>query len=177
MINFLLAATIVIATVAVMELVANFTHRYVMHGWGWGWHESHHVETDGTFETNDLYAVVFALPSIFLIWLGSTYNSLVLWIGVGMAAYGLLYFVVHDGLVHQRWPFRHVPRNPYLKRLVQAHRLHHAVHTKEGCVSFGFLYASSVADLMARLRQLHGGPLGATERPSGNPLLDERPHP
>ncbi len=33
---------IVLLTVAAMELVAALAHKYIMHGWGWGWHESHH---------------------------------------------------------------------------------------------------------------------------------------
>ena len=93
------------------------------------------------------------------------------WIGAGMTAYGLLYFVAHDGLVHQRWPFRYVPRSGYLKRLYQAHRMHHAVSGKDGAVSFGFLYAPPVEDLKRRLHALHQGPLrrrrpdAATGRP------------
>ena len=70
-----------------------------------------------------------------------------------MGVYGLLYFIVHDGLVHQRWPFRHVPRSGYLKRLVQAHRLHHAVEGRDGAVSFGFLYAPPVGRLREQLRR------------------------
>ena len=69
-----------------------------------------------------------------------------------MTLYGVLYFLVHDGLVHRRWPFRYTPRNGYLKRLVEAHRLHHAVSGKEGCVSFGFLYAQRPDVLRARLK-------------------------
>ena len=65
--------------------------------------------------------------------------------------YGILYFLVHDGMVHQRWPFRYVPRRGYLKRLVQAHRMHHAVDGRDGCVSFGFLYAPPVGELKRRL--------------------------
>ncbi len=75
------------------------------------------------------------------------------WIGAGMTLYGALYFMVHDGLVHQRWPFRYIPRRGYLKRLYLAHRLHHAVRGKEDCVSFGFLYAPPVEKLQATLRQ------------------------
>ena len=51
----------------------------------------------------------------------------VAFVDLAMTIYGALYFIVHDGLVHQRWPFRHVPRRVYLKRLVQAHRLRHQV--------------------------------------------------
>jgi beta-carotene 3-hydroxylase len=41
----------------------------------------------------------------------------------------VLYTFVHDGLVHRRFPFAGSPIG-YLKRLVQAHRLHHAVKDK-----------------------------------------------
>ena len=147
---------IVLATVAAMELIAALAHKYIMHGWGWGWHLSHHEPRKGWFEVNDLYAAVFAVLSIVLIYLGSIGYWPLQWIGAGMTAYGLLYFMVHDGLVHQRWPFRYVPRRDYLKRLYMAHRLHHAVRGREGCVSFGFLYAPPVAKLQATLRQRHG---------------------
>ena len=63
--------------------------------------------------------------------------------------------MVHDGLVHQRWPFRYIPRKGYLKRLYMAHRMHHAVRGREGCVSFGFLYAPPLHKLQAALRQRH----------------------
>ena len=38
-----------------------------------------------------------------------------------------------------------------MKRIVQAHRLHHAVETKAGTVSFGFLYAPPAEMLKAEL--------------------------
>lgn len=144
---------ITLATVAAMEIIATLAHKYVMHGWGWGWHRSHHEPRTGAFEVNDLYAVVFALLAIVLIALGTAGFWPLQWIGAGMTLYGALYFMVHDGLVHQRWPFRYVPRRGYLKRLYMAHRLHHAVRGKADCVSFGFLYAPPVEDLQQTLRQ------------------------
>ena len=51
-------------------------------------------------------------------------------------------------------PWRWVPRSGYLKRLYQAHRLHHAVHGREGCVSFGFLWAPAPARLKQRLQEV-----------------------
>ena len=155
-----------IATVIAMEFVAMAVHKYVMHGAGWGWHRSHHEPHDGWFEMNDLYAVVFAGLAIAFVVFGSREAGWLYWVGLGMTVYGCLYFVVHDGLVHQRWPFRHVPKNPYLKRLVQAHRLHHAVEGQEGCVSFGFLYAPPVKRLREALRARHGGSLKADVRTS-----------
>jgi beta-carotene 3-hydroxylase len=162
----LLANTlIVLTTVVAMELVARYSHEYIMHGWGWGWHRSHHEVREHVFERNDLYAVVFAVPSVLLIYFGARYEHWMVWVGTGMTIYGFLYFVVHDGLVHHRWPFRLIPKGRYLKRLVQAHRLHHAVRTRSGCVSFGFLYAEPVDRLRAELRRLHGGPPEAAKRP------------
>lgn len=148
---------IVVATVAAMEAVARYSHEYIMHGWGWGWHKSHHEIEGHTFERNDLYAVVFAIPSVLLIYLGSVHQHWILWVGVGMTAYGVLYFLAHDALVHNRWPFRLIPKGKYLKRVVQAHRMHHAVRTRLGCVSFGFLYAPNIDKLKAELKALHGG--------------------
>lgn len=148
---------IVIVTVAAMELVARYTHKHIMHGWGWGWHKSHHQREGRTLELNDLYAVAFSIPSILLIYFGVELGHWMLWVGVGMTIYGILYFLVHDALVHERWPFRMKPKGGYLKRLVQAHRLHHAVEDRDGCVSFGFLYAGPIDKLKAELRALHGG--------------------
>ena len=52
--------SIVLISIIGMEIFAWAIHKYVMHGPGWGWHESHHTETEGLFEKNDLYAVVFS---------------------------------------------------------------------------------------------------------------------
>lgn len=147
---------IVLLTVVAMEITAALSHKYIMHGWGWGWHRSHHEPHSGWFEINDLYAVVFALLAIALIYLGSRGVWPLQWIGAGMTLYGLLYFIVHDGLVHQRWPFKYIPRRGYFKRLYMAHRMHHAVRGREDCVSFGFLYAPPLSKLQATLRQRHG---------------------
>ena len=106
----LINALIVLATVVFMELFSIVAHKYVMHGFGWGWHRSHHEPRTGWFEKNDLYAVVFAGIAIVLIYLGSEGRHPLEWIGAGMTAYGLLYFIAHDGLVHQRWPFHYVPK-------------------------------------------------------------------
>lgn len=143
---------VVVLTVVAMEFVAYAVHRYIMHGWGWGWHRSHHEERKGWFEVNDLYGLVFAGLSLLFFTYLATLFPILYWVGVGMAVYGLLYFFVHDGLVHRRFPFAGSPRGGYLKRLVQAHRLHHAVKDREGAVSFGFLYAPPVRKLKEELQ-------------------------
>jgi beta-carotene 3-hydroxylase len=149
---FLMNTAVVVAAVCAMELGAWALHRHVMHGWGWGWHASHHAEREGWFERNDLYAIVFAAVSIVLIWYGTRGAWPLQWVGAGMTAYGMLYFLVHDCMVHRRGPWRWTPRNAYLKRLYQAHRLHHALPDRQGGISFGFLLAPSDAGLQ-RMRE------------------------
>lgn len=148
-------AFLFLATLAAMELFAYAMHRWVMHGPGWFLHESHHRARTGPFEWNDLYAVIFAVPSIVLIYLGvrGGWGDWATAVGAGIAGYGMIYFGFHDWIVHQRLPHRVVPRSAYFKRIVQAHRLHHAVESRLGAVSFGFLYAPPVEALKAALRQ------------------------
>ncbi len=142
------------ATVVAMELFAYVMHRWVMHGPGWFLHESHHRARTGPFELNDLYAAIFAVPSIALIYLGvhGGWGDETTAVGAGIAAYGAIYFGFHDWIVHRRLPHRIVPKSEYFKRIVQAHRLHHVVESREGAVSFGFLWAPPLDELMAQLR-------------------------
>ena len=149
--SFALNLVLFLAAFAFMEGFAWVMHKYVMHGWLWVWHRSHHEPRLGLFELNDLFAVVFAAPAIVAIYVGVHGTPWLLPIGLGITAYGAVYFGFHDGLVHKRFkvPFG---KGRYWKTLIQAHRLHHAVHTKEGAVSFGFLLAQPVRELKAKLR-------------------------
>ena len=143
-----------VLTIAFMEGFAYVTHRWVMHGrLGWLLHASHHRPRSGRFELNDLYGVIFAVPSIVLIYGGvqDGWGAWATWVGAGIAAYGAIYFGFHDVIVHSRLAHRVVPRSTYFKRIVQAHRIHHAVETREGAVSFGFIYAPPVERLKAAL--------------------------
>lgn len=153
---FAIIAT-VIATFLAMEFVAWSSHKYIMHGFGWGWHRDHHEPHDNRLEKNDLYGLVGAAMSISMFAIGS---PLVMgasvwdpgtWIGLGILFYGIVYTLIHDGLVHQRY-FRWVPKRGYAKRLVQAHKLHHATIGKEGGVSFGFVFARDPAALKQELK-------------------------
>ena len=143
---------IVLVSIVVMEVFAIYFHKYYMHGPGWGWHESHHSHTEGYFETNDLYAVCFSVIAAALFISGSLWWNPFWYVAVGFTIYGVLYAFVHDGLVHQRWPFNYTPKSGYLYRLVLAHRMHHHVTTKDGAVSFGFLYAERPEKLKAQLK-------------------------
>ena len=149
---------IVIATILAMEGVAWASHKYIMHGFGWAWHRDHHEPHDKLLEKNDQFGLVGAAMSISMFALGS---PLVMgseawwpatWLGLGILGYGIIYTLVHDGLVHQRY-FRWVPRGGYAKRIVQAHKLHHATIGKAGGVSFGFVFARNPARLSAELKR------------------------
>jgi beta-carotene 3-hydroxylase len=156
-----------VLTVVVMEAVAYALHRWVMHSrLGWTLHESHHRERTGWFERNDLYGILFAIPSALLIY-GGVHGQLggwATWVGWGVAFYGLIYFGFHDVIVHGRIAHRIVPRSRYFKRIVQAHKLHHAVRGRQGAVSFGFVYAPPVERLK---RALAASDLAEVRAPKG----------
>lgn len=138
--------------VAAMEGVAYVAHRWVMHGFLWSLHKSHHEPRNGWFEKNDWFAVMGAVPAMTMIIWGSLngFNAW-WWVGMGVTAYGMIYFGFHDILVHRRLKHGWNPRWKYLKRISQAHRLHHAVESKAGTVSFGFLIAPPIRELLAEL--------------------------
>jgi len=134
---------IVIGTFLAWEFVAWFTHKYIMHGFLWVWHRSHHTVHDHTLERNDWFAVVFSIPSIGLFYYGSvaTYNPYLIAVGLGILCYGIFYLVFHDVIVHQRIRWRPARQSKYLKRMINAHYVHHRKHTKEDGEAFGFLFA------------------------------------
>jgi beta-carotene 3-hydroxylase len=129
---------ITIGTFLFWEFVAWFTHKYIMHGFLWVWHKSHHTVHDHALEKNDWFAVVFSIPSIGLFYYGTLveYNPYVLAVGLG-----IFYLVFHDIIVHQRIKWRPSKRSNYLQRMIHAHYVHHSKHSKENCEAFGFLYA------------------------------------
>ncbi len=128
-----------------MEGVAWVTHKYVMHGFLWSLHKSHHEPRRGLWELNDAFGLFFAAIAIgFIYWsVQAGGPEWALFVGLGITAYGFVYFLAHDILVHKRVALRINPKKGYLRRLYQAHRLHHAVEGKHGCVSFGFIFPPS----------------------------------
>lgn len=169
--NWLSFIALVVAFILLMEGVAWVTHRYAMHGFLWSLHRSHHEPRLGAFERNDWFAVFFSIPSIALIYVGVNGYAPALAAGVGILGYGLIYFFFHDILVHRRIDFGLRPKKGYLARVVQAHRLHHAVESKEGCVSFGFIFAPSPQRLKRMLKDSDGARLRAASVKSNLPPL------
>jgi beta-carotene 3-hydroxylase len=139
----IICALIVVATFLFWEFVAWFTHKYVMHGFMWTWHKSHHTVHDHKLERNDWFVAVFSAPSIGLFYFATVveYNPYLLAVGLGILFYGIFYLVFHDIIVHQRVKLKLKKRGKYLQRIINAHYVHHSRHTKEGCEAFGFLFA------------------------------------
>ena len=53
-------------------------------------------------------------------------------IAVGIFAYGVTYFIVHDIFIHQRFKFLRKANNWYAKGVRKAHKMHHANIKKNG---------------------------------------------
>ena len=126
----------------VMEGLTWCTHKFVMHGFLWYLHEDHHQpKYQHLFEKNDLFFVIFALPSSLSIYLGLEQQQLHLAaIGFGILLYGITYFLVHDVLIHQRFKWFKHTKNRYLIGLRKAHKIHHKKLGKHDGECFGMLF-------------------------------------
>ena len=135
--------SITLLTVFIMEFVAWWAHKYIMHGFLWSWHEDHHKPhtVEGFFQKNDLFFLVFAIPSAASYILGSAVEGLfpLFFVGVGISIYGLIYFLIHDVYIHQRFKWFKQLDNRYSRAILRAHGAHHAKQDKEDGVSFGLL--------------------------------------
>lgn len=138
--EIVLYSIIIIATFFFMEFMAWFTHKFVMHGLMWYFHKDHHQHEPGFFEKNDVFFLIFAIPSWLCIMLGlMNANLYVVSIGAGIAFYGLSYFLMHDIFIHQRFKWFRNSTNFYLLALRKAHKIHHKHLGKEDGECFGML--------------------------------------
>lgn len=138
--SILVSASAILITFFAMEFVAWFTHKYVMHGLLWILHKDHHQTEPGFFEKNDAFFLIFAIPSAILMILGiMNGNDIRLFIGIGIAAYGLAYFLVHDVFIHQRFRIFRRTDNTYMRAIRKAHKVHHKHLGKEEGECFGML--------------------------------------
>lgn len=134
-----LKITIGLAAFATMEFVAWFTHKYVLHGWLWWLHKSHHVRHDHTLERNDFFFLYYAAIAMVFFILGSETMDWRFWVAIGVTLYGAAYFVVHDLFIHQRVRIFGKTGNSYLKALDMAHKMHHKTQERDGSECFGML--------------------------------------
>ena len=136
----LLNMSITILTFFAMEFVAWFTHKYIMHGILWSVHLDHHqVDKNKKIQKNDYFFLIFALPSMISIILGSTNSNYLLYIGIGIALYGFAYFIVHEIIIHQRIKIFRNTNSKYIRAIKRAHKIHHKNIEKEDGESFGML--------------------------------------
>jgi beta-carotene 3-hydroxylase len=132
-----------IATFIIMEGVTWCTHKFVMHGFLWYLHKDHHRTEPGFFEKNDTFFIIFAVPSMLLIYFG-TFDH-VWWmqaIGFGIMAYGFAYFIVHDVIIHQRFKWFTRSNNIYVRAIRWGHKMHHKHLDKQEGESFGMLFVA-----------------------------------
>lgn len=131
---------VTIATFSFMEFMAWFSHKYIMHGFGWYLHEDHHQPHKGWFEKNDTYFIFYAVISTgsIMLW-AEGYFTYGLSIGLGILFYGIAYFLVHDVFIHRRFNWLKNTDNIYFRAIRKAHKVHHKHQGKEDGECFGML--------------------------------------
>lgn len=125
-----------------MEITSYIVHRFLFHGVLWHIHQTHHTPQHGVFEWNDLFALAFAALSMGLMFVGheAPLHSVAFQIGLGIAIYGILYFIIHDLYTHRRFfPFK--SKNKAMGTIRHAHQRHHQSADKGGNEPYGlFLF-------------------------------------
>jgi len=138
-----------------MEGVTYVAHRWVMHGFAWVLHRSHHQRLASRFEANDIFPVVFAALTLMVMALANGWQPL--WsVGLGITLYGIAYLFVHDAYIHERIP---LPRKMFgfLKPWRRAHRIHHLY----GGEPYGMLLPVVPRRLRVRAMQTERDPLAS----------------
>jgi len=123
------------------ELVAWFSHKYIMHGFLWVLHKDHHKKDHNSwFERNDLFFLIYASMSIAstIAWFEFGFRF-GLAIGLGIFAFGVLYFLVHDVFIHRRFKWFRAANSRYARAIRRAHKMHHKHIGKEDGECFGLL--------------------------------------
>lgn len=124
---------LIILGFAGMEIFSYLVHRFLFHGIFWQIHQTHHKPHKFFLELNDIFSIIFALVSIGLMLSG---NVFAFPIGLGIAIYGLVYFITHDFFTHRRFlPFG--SKNKILLTIRAAHQRHHQSIEKQGFEPFG----------------------------------------
>lgn len=141
--KILISILIVLCTVGMMESLSWAMHKFLFHGPLWFIHKTHHSVKHSFFELNDVFSLLFAGLSLYLMYIDREILGYKFFIGVGISLYGIIYFIIHDWFVHQRFkPFK--SKNTYLTSVRKAHKLHHKSMKKEQGKAFGLLYVSKV---------------------------------
>lgn len=131
---------IMLLTFVLMEGVAWVMHKYVLHGFLWFLHKSHHTRHNHAFELNDLFFAYYGTLAMLFFIFGSDPIDYRFWIGTGITLYGVAYFLIHDVFIHRRIKVFNSSSNVYLKALNMAHKVHHKTKGKYHSKSFGMLW-------------------------------------
>jgi beta-carotene 3-hydroxylase len=128
---------ILVVAFAAMEGVSYLAHRYIYHKLLWIFHKSHHSPRNGPFELNDIFPAFFAFVSMSLMIAGFANPEMsdILAASIGISAYGMVYFFIHDLYVHRRIKALSL-RIPFLIMIKKAHAIHH----REGGEPYGLLF-------------------------------------
>ncbi len=130
-----------------MEFVAFMMHKYLQHGILWFLHGDHHRYTKGHFQKNDTFTIFYSVVTMLLLVFGFLGGfDYRFWFGLGIFFYGMGFFVYHDMVFHRRIKTRYRPKNKYLLRIINAHRMHHQKSTATDGISFGFFIVGKQYD-------------------------------
>jgi len=159
-------AGIALVVACLMEPWARFLHGQVWHRALWRVHRSHHTRRKGRFEANDALSGTHAPIAAALIMIGCNLHGFAaaaaIGTGAGMTLFGFAYVIVHDGLVHGRIPVAFLARHGWLRRVRDAHAVHHA----RGAVPYGLFLGPS---------ELKRAPRARAAPPSEPPRSDREP--
>ena len=137
----MMGVLVTLLTYILMEGITWCTHKFVMHGWMWYFHEDHHQPRGGFFEKNDAFFLIFAVPSCLMIVFGSMAAfDWRFFVGIGILLYGVSYFLIHDVLIHQRFDWFSRTDNLYFRAIRKAHKNHNKHLNKEDGECFGMLF-------------------------------------
>jgi len=125
-----------------METFSWLFHKYVMHGFLWGIHKTHHTKQKGFFELNDMFSFTFGSIATLLMFLGLENLDTRFWVGLGITIYGMIYFVLHDIFIHRRVEWKLPFGGRYIRGIKKAHQMHHKTNKKHDSESFGLLWVS-----------------------------------
>lgn len=133
----LVEGVLLLTAFILMEPVTYLAHRFIFHGFGYGLHESHHYPPGRMFEENDVYPLCSAILTMSVIAIGVFVPgcAALIPIGFGMTVYGVIYFFIHDLVIHRRMPWLKVERARF-----RWHTLAHRVHHLYGGEPYGLLF-------------------------------------
>jgi beta-carotene 3-hydroxylase len=145
------AVLLAVGALVVMEPITTFAHRVVFHGFGMGWHRSHHEPPRHALEANDGFPIVFAAATIVVLAVGAYVGGgeVLTPLGIGVTAYGACYLLVHDVVIHRRIGWLQPPPH-----FLQHWRIAHNVHHLYSRAPYGFLVPIVPADLKAKAAAL-----------------------